>query len=106
MSIQEIIAGGGGLLIVLMTLVQIAPVRVKKNYDTWLAHTGVNGATITSTNYSGSYTIWQYSGVGKVGGISEKVDLNYCYVDYIGGTEAPVNTSAAKTYQVPKGITF
>lgn len=28
MSIQEIIAGGGGLLIVLMTLVQIAPVKV------------------------------------------------------------------------------
>lgn len=28
MSIQEIIAGGGGLLIVLMTLVQIAPVKI------------------------------------------------------------------------------
>lgn len=28
MSIQEIITGGGGLLIVLMTLVQIAPVKV------------------------------------------------------------------------------
>ena len=28
MSIQEIIAGGGGLLIVLMTLVQITPVKV------------------------------------------------------------------------------
>lgn len=28
MSIQEIITGGGGLLIVLMTLVQIAPVKI------------------------------------------------------------------------------
>lgn len=28
MSIQEIIAGGGGLLIVLLTLVQIAPVKI------------------------------------------------------------------------------
>ena len=35
MSIQEVLAGGGGLLLVLMTLVQIAPVKV--NPWSWLA---------------------------------------------------------------------
>ena len=35
MSIKEIIGGGGGLLLVLMTLVQIAPVKV--NPWSWLA---------------------------------------------------------------------
>lgn len=37
MSIQEIIAGGGGLLFLAMTLVQIAPVKV--NPWSWLART-------------------------------------------------------------------
>ncbi len=79
---------------------------VKKNYDTWLAHTGINGATRKSTNYSGSYTMWQYSWVGKLSGVSGKVDMNYCYKDYCGGTAASGNASTAKTYQVPNGITF
>lgn len=80
--------------------------RIKNNYDTWLAHVGTNGATKTSTNYSGTYTVWQYSWVGKVSGITGNVDMNYCYKDY--GEKAAVLGSAStiKTYQVPKGITF
>lgn len=35
MNVQELLAGGGGLLLVLMTLVQIAPVKV--NPWSWLA---------------------------------------------------------------------
>ena len=35
MNIQELLAGGGGLLLVLMTLVQIAPVKL--NPWSWLA---------------------------------------------------------------------
>lgn len=35
MSVQELLAGGGGLLLVLMTMVQIAPVKV--NPWSWLA---------------------------------------------------------------------
>ena len=35
MSVQEILTGGGGLLLVLMTLVQVAPVRI--NPWSWLA---------------------------------------------------------------------
>lgn len=37
MSIQEILAGGGGVLLVLLTLVQIAPVKV--NPWSWLGRT-------------------------------------------------------------------
>ena len=37
MTIQEIVRGGGGLLLVLMTFVQIAPVKV--NPWSWLART-------------------------------------------------------------------
>lgn len=37
MSVQEILTGGGGLLLVLMTLVQVAPVRI--NPWSWLAKT-------------------------------------------------------------------
>lgn len=80
--------------------------RVKKNYDTWLAHVGVNGAPRASTTYTGSYTVWQYSWVGSISGISGKVDTDYCYKDYCGGTTASASASSAGTYQVPKGITF
>ena len=37
MSIQEVLAGGGGLALILMTLVQISPVKV--NPWSWLART-------------------------------------------------------------------
>ncbi len=37
MNVQELLAGGGGLLLVLMTLVQIAPVKI--NPWSWLAKT-------------------------------------------------------------------
>lgn len=80
--------------------------RVKKNYDTWLAHVGVNGAPRKSTNYTGSYTMWQYSWVGSISGISGKVDTDYCYKDYCGGTTASAAAPSVGTYQVPKGITF
>lgn len=37
MSVQEILTGGGGLLLVLMTLVQVAPVKI--NPWSWIAKT-------------------------------------------------------------------
>lgn len=37
MSVQEVLTGGGGLVLVLMTLVQIAPVKI--NPWSWLAKT-------------------------------------------------------------------
>lgn len=80
--------------------------RVKKNYDTWLAHVGKGGATRVSTNYKGSYTVWQYSWVGKFSGISGNVDTDYCYVNYAAASASPDKKSTGKTYQIPKGVTF
>ena len=31
---------------------------------------------ITSTNYSGEYQMWQYTGTGRVNGITTTVDMN------------------------------
>lgn len=43
------------------------------SYDTWLAHYTDN------TDYSRSYTIWQFTESGKVDGIKGTVDLNLYY---------------------------
>ncbi len=32
--------------------------------------------------YKGKYDMWQYASDGKINGISGRVDVNYCYVDY------------------------
>jgi len=42
----------------------------------WLAH------YTSKTTYTGTYGMWQYTSTGKVNGISENVDLNYCYQDF------------------------
>ena len=44
MTIQEILAGGGGLLLILMTLVQIAPVKI----NPWSALAKVIGKAINA----------------------------------------------------------
>ncbi len=80
--------------------------RVKSSYDTWLAHVGKDGATRSSTNYKGKYTVWQYSWVRKFRGISGNVDADYCYVDYGGNAATPYTVSAVNTYQIPKVITY
>lgn len=36
-----------------------------------------------SLGYTGSYTMWQYSGSGTVNGISSAVDLDYSYKDFL-----------------------
>lgn len=51
-------------------------------YDFWLAHVGNMGATKETTDYTGPFTMWQYSWVGRVNGIEGDVDLDYCYKDY------------------------
>lgn len=42
-------------------------------YDIWMAH------WVSSTNYGGTYTYWQYTDSAYVSGISGKVDANYWY---------------------------
>ncbi|MGX8702725.1 GH25 family lysozyme [Caproiciproducens sp.] len=52
-------------------------------YDKWVAHYNV-----ASPNYSGAYTMWQYSDAGLIGGVNTSVDQDYCYVDYLSTTPA------------------
>ena len=59
-------------------------------YDIWLAQ-WANKAT-----YNKSYTMWQYSSNGSVPGISGRVDMNYCYVDY-DNTSKPTTTPNTNT---------
>lgn len=47
-----------------------------EQYDHWVAQYS------TTLNYSGPYTIWQYTSDGVIDGSSARTDLNYCYVDY------------------------
>lgn len=50
-------------------------------YDVWVAQ---YAAKVT---YRGDYTIWQYTSRGKVNGVEGNVDMNICYVDYVGEAE-------------------
>ncbi len=53
---------------------QIDGAALGRKYNIWLAHYN------TSTSYSGSYYMWQYSNSGSVNGISGKVDCNFTYL--------------------------
>jgi len=48
---------------------------LEKDYQIWLAH------YITTTDYQGNYTYWQYTSKGSVDGINGYVDRNYHYVE-------------------------
>lgn len=50
-------------------------------YDVWLAHY-VNGAPDKKSDYSGDYSMWQYTSSGSIPGISGYVDLDICYKKY------------------------
>lgn len=50
------------------------------DYDTWIAH--YKNDPNSSPNYSGSYSMWQYTSSGKIMGISGDVDCNICYKTY------------------------
>lgn len=55
------------------------------SYDLWLAH--FTGATQENplekpSNYTGNYTMWQYTDAGTVSGISGSVDRDICYKVY------------------------
>ncbi|MGN0637406.1 MAG: GH25 family lysozyme [Huintestinicola sp.] len=50
------------------------------DYDIWVACWGDEEKLFE--NFSYHYGMWQYSETGKLDGIEEYVDLNYCYKDY------------------------
>lgn len=51
--------------------------NVLNKYDIWVAHFNVK-----KPDFAGKYGMWQYSEKGVVSGISEKVDLDYAYLNY------------------------
>ncbi len=53
-------------------------------YDVWLAH------YTTNTDYSGDFSIWQYTSKGKVDGIEGNVDCNFKYVNNTQITTSPI----------------
>lgn len=75
------------------------------NYAVWLAN------YTTSTTYSGSYDMWQYSSSGSVSGISGNVDCNFWYDDgtlereKVASTKITLNATS-KTLMVGKGFTL
>ncbi|MBP0955962.1 MAG: Ig-like domain-containing protein [Oscillospiraceae bacterium] len=52
------------------------------DYDIWVACWGDEEKLFE--NFSYHYGMWQYSETGRMDGIEEYVDLNYCYKDYKG----------------------
>jgi GH25 family lysozyme M1 (1,4-beta-N-acetylmuramidase) len=52
---------------------------IKKKYTLWVAHHDVSKCGYKG---AGEIAMWQYTGKGTVNGVSGKVDMNYCYVDY------------------------
>jgi GH25 family lysozyme M1 (1,4-beta-N-acetylmuramidase) len=79
--------------------------EVKANYDLWLAHVANGkGEPLEHSTYKGSYTIHQYSWVGKPQGFSTNTDMNYCFFDYTGNYNPEKNLPPH--YEVPEGIKF
>ena len=59
--------------------------EILSKYDFWIAHyTGANqdNPEENKTDYSGNYTIWQYTSEGTVNGVQTTVDRNLCYKNY------------------------
>ena len=50
-------------------------------YDVWLAHY-VAGAPDKKSDYTGKYTMWQYTSFGSIQGINGNVDIDICYKKY------------------------
>lgn len=73
--------------------------RVKNNYDIWLAHVGKNGQALEKTNYTGKFTMWQYSWKGRPSGFNSDTDMDYCYKDYIGG-KTNITSTTEKEYLI------
>lgn len=81
---------------------------VAKRYALWVAEWG------NKVNYSGSYGMWQFSSIGKVNGISGKVDMDTSYVDYpaiikrkgLNGYNLESTKPTEQTYTVKKGDTL
>lgn len=50
--------------------------------------------------YAGKYDMWQYSSSGTMPGISGKVDLNYCYKDFVAAVAPAITGLTLDGYSV------
>lgn len=66
--------------------------ELAKSYNIWLGH------FTNQTDYNGQYNMWQYTGNGRVNGISTIVDMNVLYMNKpsIAETDLPANVSGFK----------
>ena len=62
---------------------------VRGKYIEWMARY----KNLPEDTYKGQYAIWQYASDGQVDGVSGRVDVNHCYMEF-GGTVQPVTPSA------------
>lgn len=68
-------------------------------YSLWIAHYG------TSSDYSSSYDIHQYSSTGSVSGISGNVDLNYVFKE-LSGSNSISNSSTGSSNTTESVVTY
>lgn len=62
---------------------------VRGKYIEWMARY----KNLPEDSYKGQYAIWQYASDGQVDGVSGRVDVNHCYMEF-GGSATPVTPSA------------
>lgn len=72
-------------------LYQVDGKALGSSYPIWLAH------YTTSTDYPYEYQMWQYTGQGKVNGISSSVDMNVHYVKNQNDYSSKKVTNLGKT---------
>lgn len=68
--------------------------EISAKYPIWLAH------YTNKTDYTGTYTYWQYSSTGKVNGISGNVDMNYWYVEPGSSLDGTVSAGSSGSSSV------
>ena len=74
--------------------------ETKNRYSMWLAEWGAK------LNYSGGEVgMWQYSDKGTISGISGKVDMDICYVDYPTVIRAAGKNGYSKPIEAPDAPT-
>lgn len=70
-----------------------------KLYQKWVAQ---YNSSLEESSYAGAHGMWQYSSTGRVNGINENVDMNYCYVDY----PALINSENRDDYDLERLVTY
>lgn len=81
---------------------------LSSSYKIWVAqYPSVPYPETKASSYSGSHDMWQYTGQGRVAGISRKTDINLAYFGFTKEAEAKDETPAERVEANPEvGIIF